>query len=149
MRRKQEPFEPFQSGYDKTANRIIIKTKLMDLNKYTNLNRTNQYAGASVKKKLTDYIMAECLSQRLKLDLDRSATYDLKIYWIVPDKRKDADNVYSQVKFMLDGIVKANIIDGDGRKSIRNITNYIRTVKGKEFVIVRLHALQHKNNQSR
>ena len=146
MRRKQEPFEPFQAGRDRTANRIVIKTKLMDLNKYTNLNRTNQYAGASVKKKLTDYIMSECLSQRLKLDLDKFVNYDLKLYWIVPDKRKDADNVYSQIKFVLDGIVKAKIIDGDGRKNIRNITNYIRTIKGKEFVIVRLYALQHKKS---
>ena len=121
----------------KIKNRLVVYAKLMDLNKYTNQSRTNRYIAASTKSKTTSNVMKECLSQRLQCRIDRDAKFDLKLYWITPNDKKDPDNVMSEIKFLLDGIKESGLLSNDGRKNIRHISHCIRTIKNKEFVIIR------------
>lgn len=120
-------------------NRLIIRSRLLDLNKYTNENRTNKYIAANTKKHTLINVGIECLSQKKRglCIIDGDALYDLKLYWILPNNKKDPDNIMSEIKFLLDGVVSAKIIDKDGRKNIRHISHYIRTIKNQEFVIIR------------
>ncbi len=41
--------------------------------------------------------------------------------WYTPNERKDADNVAFAIKFVLDGLVEAGILKGDGRKHVRSL----------------------------
>jgi hypothetical protein len=81
--------------------------------------------------------MVECLRQRKLIDVDKEGLHDVKVFWIVPNNKKDTDNVTSEIKFLLDGVVLSGLISNDGRKNIRHISHYIRTIKNKEFAIVR------------
>ena len=43
------------------------------------------------------------------------------IHWYAKDRRTDPDNIYSAIKYILDGAQKAGIIAGDGCKNVADI----------------------------
>ena len=112
---------------------LIIDKALCTLNEYTNANRSNRYIGAKIKKNETHYCEICCVNQ-LKPVL--SYPIDISIEWY-QNGRKDPDNVSFGIKFILDGMVKAGIIENDGQKQIRNISHSF--VKSKvDKVIVKI-----------
>lgn len=95
----------------------------MPLNEMTRKNRGHKIAAAVSKKKLTTKIKLLTMAQtRLKLE----GQYDLRIVWTVKT-RHDPDNIYSQVKYLLDGMVAAGLLPNDNRKFVRNIANEIQS----------------------
>jgi hypothetical protein len=122
----------------KTSRRYIIQSQLPTLNDYIQKERGGWAAAASIKKKGTEAVQLEVLSQnRSKID----GMVDVELYWIVPDNKQDPDNVFFATKYILDGIVKAGVLREDGRKNIRHISHKIRTIKNYRFVIVKLKAV--------
>lgn len=113
-------------------NSFKITTALPTLNEYINLERTNKFIASAMKKKNTELCSRYAL-QMPKLD---NVLYDLELLWTVPNSRKDPDNVYFAVKFILDGVVKAGRLTGDGMKNIRNIHHNIQVVKGESSVLI-------------
>jgi Holliday junction resolvase RusA-like endonuclease len=114
-------------------NKIVFSFDLPTLNDYINTERTNRFKAAQIKKKATQNAFYACIESGLKLE---DALYDLSVYWIVANNRRDADNIYFGIKFILDGVVKAGVLKGDGRINIRNISHLIRTVKDKNICVV-------------
>jgi len=104
-----------------------IEGSLTSLNDYISAERTNKFMAAGIKKKETHKVWAYAENAKRQFKPNPNGLYDLFIRWYEKDNRKDSDNVFSSVKFILDGIVKAGIINGDGRKYIRNIHHYIDT----------------------
>ena len=47
----------------------------------------------------------------------------LKFTWLVPNKRRDLDNLAFASKFVLDGMVKANVIPSDNLVHIVELTH--------------------------
>lgn len=105
--------------------KIVIDTKLMDLNKYINLERGNRYAAASIKKKLTEEVCWLIKSQKIK-------PYDtpvrMSFVWYVPSKRCDADNYRFGAKFVMDALVMAGVIANDN-------LNCVVGFDGDEYVV--------------
>jgi hypothetical protein len=86
---------------------------LTDLNTYVDTERGNRFAAAKIKKYETARVRGEALSQHLP----RLLRFDQLIcVWYTKDARKDADNVAFGTKFILDGLVDAKVLPGDGRK---------------------------------
>lgn len=110
---------------------ILFETQMTTLNDYINAERTDRYIAASIKKRITNSCMVESLNHRGIID--PNGLYDVEAYWQTKDNRKDPDNIYFSIKFILDGIVKAGVLSGDGRKNIRNNCHYIETT-GKDCV---------------
>lgn len=98
---------------------LIIKGSLTDLNTYINAERSNRFKGAALKKADTDYVMYECMRQ---LKAIKEPVY-LIFRWYCKNKRKDKDNVAFQKKFLIDGIVKAGIINNDGWDDIKGFSD--------------------------
>lgn len=48
--------------------------------------------------------------------------------WREPSARRDPDNVCAGAKFILDGLVEAGVLEGDGRKHIARITHQVETM---------------------
>lgn len=95
----------------------------MPLNEMTRKNRGHKIAASVSKKKLTNKIKLLTMAQtRLKLE----GQYDIRIVWTVRTKH-DPDNIYSQVKYLLDGMVAAGLLPNDNRKFVRNIANEIQS----------------------
>lgn len=111
-------------------NQFIIPFEICDLNTYINAERTNKYIASKIKKDLTSSIGWCCK----KLELEE-CQYDLEITWTTKDKRKDSDNVFFGVKFILDAVVKSGKLKGDGYRYIRNISH--KRLIGNPQIIVR------------
>jgi hypothetical protein len=114
-----------------------IEYVLPDLNTYIDAERSNRYIAAKLKKDATEEVEFACISKRNIVN--PNCQYNVNIHWIVPTNKKDADNIFFGVKFILDGIVKAGVLNGDGRKNINNITHTIETIKNKYLINVQLN----------
>lgn len=122
----------------KTKNKAILSTykeqeyiytitdELCSLNEYINAERTNRFIASSIKKKMTDICIKSC-SCLLDTDIDKNGLYDVFCQWNVTNNKKDSDNVFFGIKFILDGLVKGGVLKGDGRKNIRHISHSIFT----------------------
>ena len=122
--------------------RYVFQTNsIPDLNEYINAERSNKFHASTIKKEATTNVMIEAMSQGRKV---LKGLYDVTFYHIVPDDKKDPDNISFKQKFILDGFVKARILPNDGRKNIRHLTHLIRTIGGEHFVIVRFREIKTK-----
>ena len=108
--------------------KINIKTKLPTLNEYINAERTNRYIAANLKHKYTKSISKEV--NGLTFD---PIKYDVAITWFKDSNRKDHDNISFGLKFILDGMVKAGVIPGDGSKYINSIHHHFILDKDSEY----------------
>lgn len=102
---------------------FTVNYELPTLNEYINLERRNKYAAAKLKKVKTESVAFLAKAQCVKLE---NILYDIEVTWYRKNKKHDADNVYFSIKFILDGLVKAKILQSDGRKNIRDISHKIR-----------------------
>jgi hypothetical protein len=100
-------------------NSFTIPMELTGLNEFINAERRNKFIGAKIKKDSSNIAMLCCK----KLELKQNTQYDLIINWYTKDKKKDSDNIFFSVKFILDGVIAAKKIEGDGYKYIRHIHN--------------------------
>ena len=92
---------------------IYIQYKFTALNKYTNVSRGNKYKSSSIKKRETEIARLHFLnSPPIKTPCR------LKFTWIMTNKRMDLDNRSFSRKFILDGMVKANVIPDDSLKYV-------------------------------
>jgi len=99
--------------------KFVIPGELADLNTYINAERSNRYAGAEIKRQMTNYITM--LAKRLKTKI--SAPVRIHFKWYTKNLRVDPDNTAFAKKFILDGIVKAGILKNDSRRYIKGFTD--------------------------
>jgi len=110
----------------------IIETKLPTLNEYINVERTNRYAAATLKRKYTNTLAKELRG----LKLPKNTKFDITLVWYVKDNRKDHDNIAFGIKFILDGMVKAGVLKNDNPRYIGNITHQFKIDKAERVVMI-------------
>jgi len=103
-------------------NELRLDIDFITYNEYSNIERTNKYKAASIKKRYTDITALLYSSKKIKLT---NCLHDVVIYWYRVNNRHDPDNIYFAVKFILDGIVNSGALPKDGRKNIRHIHHNI------------------------
>ena len=116
--------------------RLVIYGELCDLNTYINKERANKFMAAKIKREETDRVIAECLVQKLK-KIEKPVTIDIE--WVTKNTRKDPDNVAFAKKFILDGLVKAGVLENDGRKQITGFSDSYSVSKTNARVIVSIN----------
>lgn len=122
-------------------NSFEISGKLPSLNEVINENRTNRYAGAKLKKDTENMI---CIAIKNAVRNGSLKAMDcpctVHIRWCEKTRRRDADNIQSSQKFILDALVKCGILKNDSRKYVTQI--YHQIVDGNEnMVIVNLESV--------
>ena len=100
--------------------KIVIRGKLPSLNEVISANRSNKYAGSSQKKKVENNIIAQIKSQTLC----KFERISISFTWYEENKKRDFDNVASAVKFILDSLVKCEVIPNDGWKHLEPELNH-------------------------
>lgn len=95
---------------------FIIPGELTDLNTYINAERTNRFKAAAIKKAETARVALEAGQARLPIITVYPVTIAFR--WFTKDLRKDTDNVAFAKKFILDGLVVAGVLTGDGRRHV-------------------------------
>ena len=84
------------------------------LNEYIDCERGSTIAAAAMKKKCTEQVKEQCLSQQIK---PVNGKVDLLFEWH-SSTRHDPDNVAFAKKFILDGLQAAGVLENDNRKFI-------------------------------
>ena len=90
--------------------KLTIKGQLTDLNRYTYADRSHWSKGAEIKNDDTD----ACIWQLKKYrHLQLKGRYHFTFTWFCKDMSVDPDNVCFAKKFVMDGLVKAEVLHDD------------------------------------
>lgn len=119
-------------------NGFVIKYKLPSLNDVIEANRTNRYQGAKFKREIEEVICWSIRSALASKSLHKpSRAVMVRFRWHEATKRRDADNIASAKKFILDALVKMGVLVDDSRRYVKGF--YDEIIDGREdFVEVEL-----------
>jgi Holliday junction resolvase RusA-like endonuclease len=95
-----------------------INHRFTSLNQYISAERRNRYIAAKIKKEETNIAYTQLLGKP-----PITTPCKLKFTWYIKNKRTDADNICFARKFILDGMIKAELIPDDNMKHIIGFTD--------------------------
>lgn len=115
-----------------------INGTLATLNDHDKANRYNRFAGAKLKKEMT-----ELVAWQVKGKPKITKPCVLSFSWYISSKC-DYDNICFARKYLLDGMVKAGILKDDSPKYVLGFggDSFIKVEKGKEKIIVDVDILE-------
>lgn len=117
---------------------FIIDQKLPSLNDYIYACRSGANPGNKFKREVEDIIgWYIAISKLPKI----SSPVIIHFEWHEKTKRRDADNIASAKKFILDALVKQGILIDDSRKYVRGFTDTIID-DAKDFVVVNIQQIK-------
>lgn len=99
---------------------LIIDYRLPGYNEAHNEARTHWSQAARTKKQETEAIAWLCKAQKLQ---PIKGKVDIGISWGTKGDHRDPDNIYSGIKYILDGLVLAGILGGDTKQYVQRIEN--------------------------
>ena len=131
-------------------NYFIVYDKLPSLNEYINACRRNPFVGANFKKKVEN-IVSKFINIYLARGILSPVDDPIFIFftWSERTMRRDADNIVSAKKYILDAMQTCNIIVNDNRKIVKGFQDFV--IEGDEdYVVVEIipvDKLQHHFNR--
>lgn len=118
-----------------------IKERLPGLNEYTKSNRTNKFAGATLKKKTEEHIYYYILEQLRNIKISKKVF--ITFTWIEENGKRDLDNICFAKKFILDALVKAEVLENDNKSHVSGFMDKFDYAKESK-VIVELEEMEDK-----
>ncbi len=117
--------------------KIVIPGELPDLNTIIAESKKGRGKWQPYNEMKQEYtnIVAWIAKSEIKKQLEK---IDLEITWICPNRRKDKDNIMAGTKFILDGLVQANVIENDGWKQIGDISHKFKVDKHEPRIEVKI-----------
>src|SRR5690625_3020649 len=114
--------------------KFTIPGELPDMNKIIKASKSHYMAYSTLKKDYTALVQMSAGS------LTKIEKADFEITWYCKNKRKDPDNVAGGgIKFLLDGLVKAGVLDNDGWKEVNSVKHIFKVDKNNPRVEVIIH----------
>lgn len=107
-----------------------------DLNKYIHQMNRNRFAGAAIKREETERVYWKCKELRIK---PLKSPVKISFHWTVKNRKKDKDNITFAKKYILDGLVMAEILKNDGWNDIDSFTDTFAL--GKESVLITIEEI--------
>ena len=111
---------------------LTIPFRLPSLNDVIAANRTNPHAGAKLKRETEEKILWAIKAARLK---PVQLPCIVHMIFEEPNRRRDADNVESAKKFILDALVKAGILINDNPKRVLGSPSFTRYADGAQVLV--------------
>ena len=94
---------------------FTIRGRMPSLNEYVDRERANRFAGAKMKRAETERAGLEAVAQGVpRFPGPVAVTFT----WVEANRRRDLDNVAFAKKFILDGLVRAGVIDSDSPRHV-------------------------------
>lgn len=111
-----------------------IKGQLAYLNEHDKANRANKYGGAKLKETMTDLVAWQVKDQP---PIKQSCR--IKFIWLISSNH-DPDNIRFAAKYVLDGLIKANVLKNDNQAWVHGFDgdDFIHVKKGNEGVILEI-----------
>lgn len=104
-------------------NKFTINGRLIGLNEYTKVNRTNPYLANKIKREQEQLISYNAM--KCKLEKVRTYPIGLRIKWYESNAKRDIDNITFAVKFILDGLVKSGYLENDSQRYVKSIEHIV------------------------
>ena len=123
-------------------NYFTIRAKLPSLNEYIKACNSHRYEGGKFKAEVEE-VIGWAIRQAVCERTLRPTTKPVRVYfeWHESTKRRDADNIASAKKFILDALQTHGIIPNDNRKFVKGFGDQI--VDDKEnFVFVQIFEVE-------
>lgn len=120
--------------------KLIIPGRLAGMNEYTEQNRRNKYAGASMKAK--EQARVEwAIKEQVKAD-KLNPPVNLAYTYYEPNKRRDKDNISAFAhKVVQDALTKTGLLENDGWAEIGNFSDDFFVDKGNPRIEVRIEEI--------
>lgn len=111
---------------------VTIVGDLAKLNEHDGANRSNRFAGAALKKRMTELVAAQCGTLR-----PITGPVIITFYWHY-SSRHDFDNIRFACKYVLDGMVHSGKLPNDNQKYVVGFGGdyFTKVPKGEEKVVV-------------
>lgn len=119
-------------------NTFKINQKLPSLNEWWNALGSNKFVGYKFKRDIEE-VIGWSIKQALTSKTLRkpNGAVIINFEWHEKTKRRDADNIASAKKFILDALVKNGVLEDDSRKFVKGF--YDKIIDDKEdYVLVEL-----------
>ncbi len=113
--------------------RLTIGMRLPSLNEYISKLNHNKYVANKFKADIQAYINGYIVASHLKPITQK---IDIEAHWYEATKKRDPDNIYSAVKYLLDSLQEMGIIPNDSQKYIRHIHNYLEHAEVDYVVVI-------------
>jgi Holliday junction resolvase RusA-like endonuclease len=113
--------------------KLVIDGQLPGLNDYVDACRSYAYAGARMKTKTENIIGWEIKRQKL---MPVYSAVSVHFHWFEPNRRRDMDNIAFAKKFILDALQANGILQGDGWRQIRGLSDAFSVDKNRPRVEV-------------
>lgn len=104
-------------------NRITIPGEFPTMNQIIAKSKQHYAVYAKMKKKYTELVISHAAG------MDTIGKADFVFTWYCKDKRKDPDNIATGIKFLLDGLVEAGVMEGDGWGQVNSLTHTFQVDK--------------------
>ena len=116
---------------------IEFKTPITTLNEYIKAERSRKgkYIASKIKRDITNNIHNICKVKRFELPNGR---FFVHFTWVIPNLKQDPDNVAFGKKFVLDGMVNADVLLNDGMAQIGGFTDNFELDREAKFVYCRV-----------
>lgn len=117
---------------------FLIKAKLPSLNDYVDVCRRSKYQANQFKSEIEELIGWAIRQAQTKGSL-KPTNKPIIVYfeWHEKTKRRDADNIASAKKYILDAMQKCKIIPNDNRRYVKGFYDVIID-DTEDFVLVKL-----------
>lgn len=112
---------------------IEIPGEMPDFNTIVDKSKQHWAAYSQMKKENTNLV--HMIAQNY---LEPMTKVDLHFKWLCTSRRKDKDNIIAGQKFIIDGLVKAGILENDGWKQIGKLTHEFDVDKENPRVLVEI-----------
>lgn len=112
---------------------IVIEGRFPSLNDYIGAERSCRQAAARMKSRETARAEAAAVAQGMPRFPGPAA---VRFLWIERDRRRDLDNVAFAKKFVLDGLVAAGALDGDGQRHVVALQDTFEVDPARPRVVV-------------
>lgn len=110
--------------------RVEIPMKLPSCNTYINECRRNRYAAAKMKADVEEEIGFYLIA----LPNIKNPVV-IRFTWVEDNKRRDLDGICFAKKFILDALVKCNVISDDNRKIVTAFTDTFEYAKEAKVIL--------------
>lgn len=110
-----------------------INQRLPGLNQYILACRGNRFSGAELKKK-TEYDIWIYIMQQLKGVHIKKPIF-ITFTWIEENGKRDLDNICFAKKFILDALVKANVLQNDNKSHVSGFMDKFQYADKSKVII--------------
>lgn len=116
-----------------------INEKLPSLNEYTKACRNNKYIGAKMKQEVEENVWIYIKQQMRSIKID--SPVKINFTWVEENKKRDLDNICFAKKFILDALVKANVLKNDTQNYVKGFSDTF-LYSDKNSVIVEIEEIE-------